>query len=66
MDTQERTELISVREAAQIAGVSYQTIWRLVGRGEVVAVRVGNDHGPLRIPRQEFMDWLYGEPEEAA
>jgi excisionase family DNA binding protein len=66
MDTRERTELISVREAARIAGVSYQTVWRLVGRGEVEAVRVGNGHGPLRIPRREFLTWLYGEPEEAA
>jgi excisionase family DNA binding protein len=66
MDTQERTELISIREAARIAGVSYQTVWRLVGRGEVEAVRVGNGHGPLRIPRHEFLTWLYGEPEQAA
>jgi excisionase family DNA binding protein len=65
MDTQERTELISVREAARIAGVSYQTIWRLVGRGEVEAVRVGKGHGPLRVDRNAFLEWLYG-PEEAA
>ena len=66
MQTQEQMELISIREAARIASVSYQTIWRLIGRGEVEAVRVGKGHGPLRIPRHEFLAWLHGEPEDAA
>lgn len=60
--TQEQPALVSVREAAQLAGVSYATIWRLIQRGEVPAIRVGNETGPLRIPREEFRRWLYAEP----
>jgi excisionase family DNA binding protein len=55
-------ELISVREAARIAAVSYQTIWRALYRGELEGYRVG-EFGPLRIPRAEFMEWLFGDPE---
>jgi excisionase family DNA binding protein len=59
METQEQTELISVREAAKLAAVSYQTIWRAIHRGEVPAVRVGEEFGPLRVERSAFMRWLY-------
>jgi excisionase family DNA binding protein len=66
VETQESPELISVAEAARIANVSRVHMWRLVDRGEVEAYRIGKDHGPLRIPRREFLTWLTGEPEEAA
>jgi excisionase family DNA binding protein len=66
VETQEAPELISIAEAAKIANVSRVHVWRLVDSGEVEAVRVGKGHGPLRIPRHEFLLWLYGEPEEAA
>jgi excisionase family DNA binding protein len=62
----EAPELIKVSEAAKLAGVSYPHIWRLIQRGEVEAVRVGNEHGPLRVDRQAFLEWLHGDPEEAA
>jgi excisionase family DNA binding protein len=65
METQERTELITVREAARIAGVSYQTIWRGVHRGEIPPVRVGETFGPLSVEREEFLRWLY-RPAEVA
>ena len=61
--TQEQPAMVSVREAARLAGVSYATIWRLIQRGEVEAVRVGEDHGPLRINRERFLEWLHGEAE---
>ena len=64
-ETQEAAELISVAEAARIANVSRVHMWRLVDRGEVEAVRVGKGHGPLRVDRNAFLEWLYG-PEEAA
>ena len=51
--------LISIRQAAELAGVSKTHIWRLVQRGEVDAVRVGDD-GPIRIPAEIFLRWLYG------
>ena len=58
-------ELLKISEAAHIAGVSRVHVWRLVRDGEIPAVRVGNDHGPLRIPREEFRQWLYGEGDAA-
>ena len=57
--------MISIPHAARIASVSRVHVWRLVRDGEIPAVRVGNDHGPLRIPVDEFRAWLYGDPEEA-
>jgi excisionase family DNA binding protein len=65
METTKDPTLIPIREAAKLAGVSYVTIWRLVHRGEIEAVRVGEGHGPLRIPVDEFRAWLYGDPKEA-
>jgi len=57
--------LLSVSEAARIAGVSRQHIWRQVRRGVVPAIRVGPSGiaGPIRIPREAFLEWLYGEEE---
>lgn len=57
-------ELISIPHAARIASVSRVHVWRLVRDGEIPAVRVGNDHGPVRIPREEFEAWLYSDLEE--
>jgi excisionase family DNA binding protein len=62
-DTSE-PELISIPEAARLASVSRVHVWRLVRGGEIPAVRVGEGHGPLRIPVDEFRAWLYGEPKE--
>jgi excisionase family DNA binding protein len=55
--TTEIPTLIPVREAARIAGVSRWHIYRLIDRGEVDSVRVG-EHGPVRIQREWFLDWL--------
>jgi excisionase family DNA binding protein len=66
VETQESPELISIREAAQLANVSRPHMWRLVDRGEVPAVRIGEGHGPLRIERRAFLAWLYGQPKGAA
>ena len=38
---------LSIREVAQAAGVSYQTIWGMVRAGELPAIRVRN---AIRIP----------------
>jgi excisionase family DNA binding protein len=54
--------LISVSQAAKLAAVAPVTIYRRVHAGEIPAVRVGNDgHGPIRIPRQAFTEWLFGD-----
>lgn len=54
--------LIPVREAARLAGVSRVHIYRLINRGVVRAVRVGDERGPLRVDREAFLAWLYAEP----
>jgi excisionase family DNA binding protein len=67
METQAITAptLISVRQAAELASVSKTHVWRLIQRGEVEAVRVG-ENGPLRIDCERFMRWLYDGSEGAA
>jgi excisionase family DNA binding protein len=61
-------DLISVRQAAELANVAPVTIYRAIHRGEVEAVRVGEQAGPLRINRARFLEWLHGPelPDEAA
>jgi excisionase family DNA binding protein len=60
----EGTQLLTVGEAAALARCSKPHIWRLVHRGEIEAVWIGEGHGPIRIPRAEFLHWLYGDEEE--
>jgi excisionase family DNA binding protein len=64
LETNER--LLRVPEAAKVAHVSPQTIYRKVAAGEVPAPRIGNFSGPIRIPEGEFRAWLYGDPRDAA
>ena len=61
-ETQEK--LLTVSEAAQLARVSRVHLWRLVRSGEVDGVRVGEGHGPIRIPRDSFLRWLYRKGED--
>ncbi len=56
-------EFLKLSEAAKLANVSRVHVWRLVRDGEIEAVRVGEGHGPLRIPSQAFRAWLSGEGE---
>jgi excisionase family DNA binding protein len=58
--------LLTVPEAARVARVSPQTVYRRVATGEIPALRVGDHSGPIRIPRDEFERWLFGESETAA
>ena len=51
--------LISIRQAAELANVSRTHIWRLVRRGTIDAVRVGDETGPIRVPLDLFVEWLY-------
>jgi excisionase family DNA binding protein len=72
METTEATERfvaappLTVAEAARIARVSRSWMWKLIRRGDVEAIRVGETSGPLRVPMTEFLRWLYGSqlPEE--
>jgi excisionase family DNA binding protein len=63
----ERTEailappLMTVAEAARVARVSQSYIRKLIARGTIGAVRVGDgEAGPLRIPTESFERWLFG------
>lgn len=49
-----------------MANVAPVTIYRAIHRGEVETVRVGEQAGPLRVDRDRFLEWLYGDSEGAA
>jgi putative molybdopterin biosynthesis protein len=48
--------LLSVGEVATRLGVSRLTVWRLIDRGEIPALRVGRQ---LRLDPEELNAWLY-------
>ena len=50
--------LLSVGEAAAIAKVSRTHVWRFARAGAFPAVVVGERSGPIRIPREAFIEWL--------
>ena len=54
------SNLLTVKQAAEAAAVSKQHVYRLVERGLCPALRVGDGSGPIRIPRDEFESWLWG------
>jgi excisionase family DNA binding protein len=65
MDSTATPTLIPVREAAELAGVSKFHIYRLIQRGTIDAIRVGDGVGPIRVDRERFLAWLFSdEPEE--
>ena len=59
--------LLTVPEVAQFARVSPASIYRLINRGEIPAVRIG---GSLRVRRADLFEYLFGDspapPEIAA
>lgn len=60
-----RTELLSRGEVAQILGVSRNTVLRMVDRGELPAIRVGERL--IRCRRSDIEAWLASrEPVNAA
>ncbi len=44
-----------------MARVSRRHLYRLIERGTVPAIRVGDESGPLRVPADEFRAWLYAD-----
>ena len=50
---------LSIREVAQAAGVSYQTIWGMVRAGELPAIRIRN---AIRIPESALATLPKYEP----
>lgn len=55
--TEQRPELLTLRELAEFLRVSMTTAYQLVSGGEVPAVKVG---GQWRIPRDELERRLAG------
>src|SRR5215218_9408678 len=60
-ETAETPALLKVGEAAARCRVSRPTMYRLVSRGVVPAVRVGLGRGPIRIPADELEAWLFSD-----
>jgi excisionase family DNA binding protein len=57
MMTQEKNEMLTVQEVAKKLRVSPKTVYRLVERGELIAVRVGGS-GHLRILPEDFKAFI--------
>lgn len=57
----ESTEIVSVVQAAEIAQVEKETIYRAVWRGHLPARRRGNQRtGRLLIELKDLHKWMYG------
>jgi len=54
------SRFLTVGETARRLNVSPATIYRRVHEGQIPAIRVGQDIGPIRIDRDELEAWLYG------
>lgn len=54
--------LLSVRETAQLLGVSSKQVRRLIARGELPALQLGGKGSTIRIDRDELERWLYSAP----
>jgi excisionase family DNA binding protein len=61
----ERRFLTAGRVAERL-GVNTATVYRAVQRGEVPAVQLGGPRHTIRIPEDEFMEWLFSDGEGAA
>lgn len=59
----ERQELLTVAEVADVLRVSTMTVYRLVKRDELVALRVGRSY---RIRRTDLDDYLAAGGSDAA
>jgi excisionase family DNA binding protein len=66
METIEKaaTSLMTVAEAAKLANVAPVTVYRRIHAGQIEAIRVGDGRGPIRIPREPFERWLFGDGDE--
>lgn len=59
---QPRPELLTVRQAAELASVSEKTIRRKIDDGEIVATRIGTS---VRVRRAELDRYLEGSAQRA-
>jgi len=61
-------EFLTVGEAADLLGVTHQTVRRKIAHGDIPAVQLGGPGSAIRIPRDAFDTWLWsaGETADAA
>jgi excisionase family DNA binding protein len=59
-DSQEKVmaEVMSARELAALLGLTENTVYKKVRRGEIPAVRIGRS---IRFPRKQMEDWLQSQ-----
>jgi excisionase family DNA binding protein len=55
-----------VTQAANLLGVSYQTVRHKIAQGELPAVQLGGPGSHIRIPRAAFDAWLWSGGAETA
>jgi excisionase family DNA binding protein len=53
-----RHELLSRAEVAERLGVTRQTVYRKIHSGQMPALRLGGELGPLRVDAAELERWL--------
>jgi excisionase family DNA binding protein len=58
--------LLSVRQVAEWLGVSEKQVRRLIDRGAIPAVRLGDKGSAIRVDPDELEQWLYGSQEAVA
>lgn len=58
--------LLTVRQAAQRMNCSRPHVYKLIESGQIPAVRLGNESGPLRVPADELEAWLFAPAGDAA
>lgn len=51
---------VPVKEAAELLGCSPNTIWRLIGREQLVAYNIGR---AVRVRSESLIDFIEGRPE---
>ena len=54
---------LTVPEVARLLRCSKPTVYRRIASGEIPALRLGTEFGPLRVRRDELEAWLYATPE---
>jgi excisionase family DNA binding protein len=52
-------EFLTVAEAADLLGVTHQTVRRKITLGHIPAVQLGGRGSHIRIPRDAFNAWLW-------
>jgi excisionase family DNA binding protein len=66
MQEARESNLLSVAQVARRLNVSRPTVYRRIWEGQLPALRIGENVGPLRVDEAELEAWLYSNPERAA